>query len=397
MMALDRSTAPGPAAYRKARRAVAIAAPASASRRHADRHAGSESLGDVGERRHRRRASHGSSRRCCAADVPVLNVVTGEGGSGGALAFASRRPAPRLRGLGLLGHRSRVRRGDPVARSKHAPEAADLLEGERVRARATRHCRRGRCRASERRLTCFGGRLSSAIVDLRTGAGRRPGGDPTRTLEKKCRVKTTRGARARAAQQAARGRGRKEELRRQTQWYASRRAVAILVALALVAAVIVILNQNDEGGRQRPDATSRRTTGRRPTPAATPGDPPENNAKQYEQPATPGAGPESGVDYGAIIETSCGTIEVDLLEKEAPSDGGELHLPRRGRVLRRAHVAQGHHRVRDPGRRSQGRRKRRARLRVRRRAPGQVEGLHLRSDGNGELRTRTRKGASSSS
>ena len=49
------------------------------------------------------------------------------------------------------------------------------------------------------------------------------------------------------------------------------------------------------------------------------GDPPENNAKQYEQPATQEQVISPGVDYWATIETSCGTIEVDLLEEEAPS------------------------------------------------------------------------------
>ncbi len=87
VMALDRSMAPGPAAYRKARRAVDIA------RRlklpiitlidtpGANPSETSENAGIASEIA---RLIEGMLR----ADVPVLNVITGEGGSGGALAFA---------------------------------------------------------------------------------------------------------------------------------------------------------------------------------------------------------------------------------------------------------------------------------------------------------------------
>lgn len=45
--------------------------------------------------------------------------------------------------------------------------------------------------------------------------------------------------------------------------------------------------------------------------------PPEADPQQYDSP--PEMALEDGVDYGATIETSCGTIEVDLLEEEAPA------------------------------------------------------------------------------
>ena len=44
--------------------------------------------------------------------------------------------------------------------------------------------------------------------------------------------------------------------------------------------------------------------------------PPEADPEQYENP--PEMALEEGVDYGAVIETSCGDIRVDLLEDDAP-------------------------------------------------------------------------------
>jgi len=87
VMALDRSTPPGPAAYRKARRALDIA------RRlrlpvvtlidtpGANPSEASENAGIASEIARLIEAM-------LRADVPVLAVITGEGGSGGALAFA---------------------------------------------------------------------------------------------------------------------------------------------------------------------------------------------------------------------------------------------------------------------------------------------------------------------
>jgi cyclophilin family peptidyl-prolyl cis-trans isomerase len=119
--------------------------------------------------------------------------------------------------------------------------------------------------------------------------------------------------RARAAQQAAEARRRKEELRRRRNGRIAS-GVAALVVVALISA-FVIMNQDDDG-----DATP--TGGRQEAqtnPGCDGGDPPENNAQQYDQPASQEQVLSTGVDYWATVETSCGTIEVDLLEKQAPS------------------------------------------------------------------------------
>jgi acyl-CoA carboxylase subunit beta len=87
MMALDRTTAPGPAAYRKARRALDIARRLElpvvtlVDTPGANPSEASENAGIASELARLIEAM-------LRADVPVLNVITGEGGSGGALAFA---------------------------------------------------------------------------------------------------------------------------------------------------------------------------------------------------------------------------------------------------------------------------------------------------------------------
>src|SRR5665809_63072 len=87
MMALDRSTAPGPAAYRKARRALDIAhrlrlpVVTLIDTPGANPSEASENAGIASEIARLIEAT-------LRADVPVLGIITGEGGSGGALAFA---------------------------------------------------------------------------------------------------------------------------------------------------------------------------------------------------------------------------------------------------------------------------------------------------------------------
>jgi acyl-CoA carboxylase subunit beta len=87
MMALDHSTAPGPAAYRKARRALDIARRLEVpvvtliDTPGANPSETSENSGIASEIARLIEAM-------LRADVPVLNVITGEGGSGGAFAFA---------------------------------------------------------------------------------------------------------------------------------------------------------------------------------------------------------------------------------------------------------------------------------------------------------------------
>jgi cyclophilin family peptidyl-prolyl cis-trans isomerase len=119
--------------------------------------------------------------------------------------------------------------------------------------------------------------------------------------------------RARAAQLAAEARRRKEEQRRRRNGRIAS-GIAVLVVLALIAA-FVIMNQDDDGdtdpARDRQEAQS--------NPGCDAGDPPENNAQQYDEPAGQEQILGVGVDYWATIETSCGTIEVDLLEEQAPA------------------------------------------------------------------------------
>jgi acyl-CoA carboxylase subunit beta len=87
VLALDRALAPGPSAFRKARRAVSIAERLALpvvtliDTRGADPSDGSESGGVAWE-------IAALTSEMLASSVPVLSVVTGEGGSGGALAFA---------------------------------------------------------------------------------------------------------------------------------------------------------------------------------------------------------------------------------------------------------------------------------------------------------------------
>ena len=119
--------------------------------------------------------------------------------------------------------------------------------------------------------------------------------------------------RARAAQQAAEARSRKEELRRRRNGRIAS-GVAVLVVLGLITG-FVIMNQDDEDD----SAPARDRQASQSNPGCDAGDPPENNAQQYDEPATQEQVLSPGVDYWATIETSCGTIEVDLLEDQAPA------------------------------------------------------------------------------
>lgn len=88
LLALDRAGAPGPGAFRKARRCVALARRLAVpivtlvDTPGADPSEGSEAHGIAWE-------IAGLFEDMLAADVPIIAVVTGEGGSGGALAFTT--------------------------------------------------------------------------------------------------------------------------------------------------------------------------------------------------------------------------------------------------------------------------------------------------------------------
>ena len=89
--------------------------------------------------------------------------------------------------------------------------------------------------------------------------------------------------------------------------------VVVLAALALIAG-LVIINQNDDDSAPARDRQESQSN-----PGCDAGDPPENDAQQYDEPASQEQVLGVGVDYWATIETSCGTIEADLLEKRAPA------------------------------------------------------------------------------
>jgi cyclophilin family peptidyl-prolyl cis-trans isomerase len=116
-------------------------------------------------------------------------------------------------------------------------------------------------------------------------------------------------ARSRAARAA-----REEALRR--------RRIARIVAVGLVLALVVgfaLLSSGGENGT--PDERADRPDQPEPTEQdvgiACDGEAPsEADPQQYQQP--PEMGLKKGVDYRAVISTSCGDIEMDLLEKEAP-------------------------------------------------------------------------------
>ena len=103
-------------------------------------------------------------------------------------------------------------------------------------------------------------------------------------------------------------------------------AVATVLVLVVAAAVISGGTGDDERDGSEPGAASAEPTieptdAEEPTPPPAGGvacgaeAPPEADPKQY-----PGAEQvlEEGVDYRAVIETSCGRLEMDLLEDEAP-------------------------------------------------------------------------------
>ena len=108
-----------------------------------------------------------------------------------------------------------------------------------------------------------------------------------------------------------------------------RRRWARLGAVGLVLALIVglaIFTGDDEGGddgnepsTSAPETPEEQPSEEQPEPGAVacgaeapdPADP-----QQYD--SAPDLAVEEGVDYGAVIHTSCGDIEMDLLEEKAP-------------------------------------------------------------------------------
>ena len=89
-----------------------------------------------------------------------------------------------------------------------------------------------------------------------------------------------------------------------------------LVAVAVVIALLVTLGLGlTAGGDDEPPDADPQAAPELPEGCAEV-DLPEPRAQQYEEP--PDLSVPEGVDYRAVIRTSCGDIEIDLLEDRAP-------------------------------------------------------------------------------
>ena len=90
-------------------------------------------------------------REMAMLEVPVIVVVHGEGGSGGALGIAVGRPHPDARVRDLQRDPARGLRRDPVARREPQDRGRRSAEDHRAGPAAARHHRRDRVRAGRRR------------------------------------------------------------------------------------------------------------------------------------------------------------------------------------------------------------------------------------------------------
>ena len=99
-----------------------------------------------------------------------------------------------------------------------------------------------------------------------------------------------------------------------------RRNVRLLGTLALLAVLIggaIVFSKDDRSTPPGAQGGAEETPDQQPTEAACGAEvPPEADPKTDY--AEPDQVMEEGVDYSALITTSCGTIEIDLLEDEAP-------------------------------------------------------------------------------
>lgn len=120
---------------------------------------------------------------------------------------------------------------------------------------------------------------------------------------------TDKRARKRGARDAG-AEARRRELRRRRNL----RLAVILIVLGFVVGIALASGRDDvdEGDRAADGATEADAQG----VACGGPEPPEANPQQYE--FRPDLDPEEGVDYAAIVSTSCGDIQFDLLEDEAP-------------------------------------------------------------------------------
>jgi cyclophilin family peptidyl-prolyl cis-trans isomerase len=93
-------------------------------------------------------------------------------------------------------------------------------------------------------------------------------------------------------------------------------AVGLVLALVLGFAVFGGLAGDDDDGEGRRTPANADANTEEPDAVACGAEaPPEADPQQYDAPEQV---IEEGVDYRAVMETSCGTIEIDLLEEDAP-------------------------------------------------------------------------------
>ncbi len=102
---------------------------------------------------------------------------------------------------------------------------------------------------------------------------------------------------------------REEALRRRRN---TRLAVLAVIILALIGGVVLA---GRDTGKEK-DETATPASPDAAAEVACGGEaPPESDPKQYDKPAQV---LEDGIDYRAVISTSCGAIEMDLFEEEYP-------------------------------------------------------------------------------
>ena len=101
-----------------------------------------------------------------------------------------------------------------------------------------------------------------------------------------------------------------------------RRSITRGAVLLLVLAGLVALAMSAASTPPGSDGAKKRTTAHQagePAEVACGGEAPAPaHPGRYERAPSPSEVLESGTDYGAVVHTSCGDIEIDLLEQQAP-------------------------------------------------------------------------------
>jgi cyclophilin family peptidyl-prolyl cis-trans isomerase len=93
----------------------------------------------------------------------------------------------------------------------------------------------------------------------------------------------------------------------------ARIAAVVATLVALVALMLYVTNRGDDEEQDTPAAAQETTE-----PPCTRADAPASDPQQYDE-EKPYPDLESGIDYSAVITTSCGDIEMDLAEEQAPA------------------------------------------------------------------------------